>query len=77
MANYIQNKKLLSLNNESMLGALINYITFEEHQKLNPINSNWGIVAPIELDRKIKKDKKQKNTILANRALDYIKTIEI
>lgn len=77
MANYILDKKMLNLENESMLGALVNYITFEGHEKLSPINSNWGIIAPIELDKKIKKDKKQKNTILANRAINYIKNLKI
>lgn len=77
MAKFIKNDPLLELSSMSMLGALLKYITFEEHKSLNPINSNWGIVDPIDLPVKIKKDKKQKNSILANRALDYIKTIEI
>jgi len=77
MAKFINNEPLLELSSESMLGALVKYITFEEHKSLNPINSNWGIVDPMELPRHIKKDKKQKNSILANRALEYIKTVKI
>lgn len=75
MAKFLSNKPMLELESVSMLGALVKYITFEEHKTLNPINSNWGIVDPIELPKKIKKDKKQKNTILANRALEYIEKI--
>jgi methylenetetrahydrofolate--tRNA-(uracil-5-)-methyltransferase len=77
MAKFIKNEPLLELSSESMLGALLKYITFEEHKSLSPINSNWGIVDSIDLPIKIKKDKKQKNTILANRALEYIKTVKI
>jgi methylenetetrahydrofolate--tRNA-(uracil-5-)-methyltransferase len=77
MAKYVSNEPMLELDSVSMLGALVKYITFEEHTKLSPINSNWGIVDPIDLPKKIKKDKKQKNTILANRALDYIKTVMV
>lgn len=77
MAKFLKNESLLALSSESMLGALVKYITFEDHKSLNPINSNWGIVDPMDLPRHIKKDKKQKNTILANRALDYIKTVEV
>lgn len=77
MAKFILNESLIELDSVSMLGALVKYISFEEHKSLSPINSNWGIVDPIDLPKKIKKDKKQKNTILANRAIEYIKTIEI
>ena len=74
MSKFLNNEPLLELSSESMLGALVQYITFEDHKSLSPINSNWGIVEPMELPRQIKKDKKQKNTILANRAIKYIKT---
>ena len=77
MAKFLKKEPLLELSSESMLGALLKYITFEEHKSLSPINSNWGIVDPIDLPIKIKKDKKQKNSILANRAIEYIKTVEI
>ncbi len=76
MAKFLINEPMLELESLSMLGALIKYITFEDHKTLNPINSNWGIVDPIDLPKKIKKDKKQKNTILANRAIEYISQIK-
>lgn len=77
MSKFILGEPKLELSQVSMLGALLKYITFEGHTKLSPINSNWGIVEPIDLPKKIKKDKKQKNTILANRSLEYVKTITI
>ena len=68
MARYLKGEPLLTLPPETMLGALMNYITFEGHKKFQPVNSNWGIVSPIEADKKIKRDKKLKNELLANRS---------
>lgn len=72
MSKSINNIELLKLKPESILGALCSYITFDGHKHFQPINSNWGILSPIELDRKIKKDKKLKNKLLAERALNYL-----
>ena len=72
MAKYLNGEKLLELPQETMLGALTHYITFEEHNSFQPINSNWGILSPIELDKKIKKNKKLKNELLAKRALEIL-----
>ncbi|MBQ4647212.1 MAG: methylenetetrahydrofolate--tRNA-(uracil(54)-C(5))-methyltransferase (FADH(2)-oxidizing) TrmFO [Candidatus Gastranaerophilales bacterium] len=77
MDRYIKNKELIKLNNQTMLGALIDYITFEEHKKLQPINSNWGIIKEIEGDKKkLKKDKNLKNQIRSSRALEEIEKIK-
>lgn len=73
MARYIKGVPLIELPQETMLGALTHYITFEEHTSFQPINSNWGIVAPIELDKKIRKNKKLKNEFLSKRAIETIK----
>lgn len=72
----IKNEPLIELDNKTMLGALIDYITFEGHKNLQPVNSNWGIVAPIELDKKIRKDKKAKNSLLANRSISCIQELK-
>lgn len=69
MARYIQGKDLLTLPTETMLGALMNYISNPEHTKFQPINSNWAIVKEIDLPRQVRKNKKEKNTILSNRAI--------
>lgn len=79
MDRYLAGKPLIELDNQTMLGALIDYITFEEHKKLQPINSNWGIVKEVEGDKKkLKKDKNLKNQLRSDRALleiEKIKTI--
>ena len=72
MGKYLKNIPLLTLPKETMLGSLCNYISFEEHKHFQPINSNWGIIAPIELPKKERKNKKLKNELLANRAIQYI-----
>lgn len=79
MARYILNKPLITLPQETMLGSLAGYISFEEHKSFQPINSNWGIISSMEMDRKTKKNKKLKNELLSKRALDslksYLKTV--
>ena len=71
----LKNKPLIQLNNKTMLGALIEYITFKEHKTLQPINSNWGIVEEVEGDKKKLKDKNYKNQIRSQKALNEIENI--
>lgn len=76
MARYIKGLEPIEFPQETMLGALTHYITYEGHTSFQPINSNWGIIAPIELEKKIRKNKKLKNELLAKRALETIKSIK-
>lgn len=73
MARYIEDKDLIELPQETILGALTHYISFEGHASFQPINSNWGILAEMEMDKKTRKNKKLKNELLANRAINCIK----
>lgn len=72
MAKYILGEELLVLPTETMLGALMNYISNPEHTKFQPINSNWAIVKEIDLPRHIRKNKKEKNNILSNRSIEIL-----
>ena len=45
-------------------------------KNFQPINSNWGILPPMELDKKTKKDKKLKNKLLADRSIDFVKNLD-
>ena len=72
MAHYIENKPLMELPTETMLGALMSYISNSEHIKFQPINSNWAIVKEMDIPRQIRKNKKEKNLILANRSIDTL-----
>ena len=75
MVKFIRGEKLLQLSQDTMLGALCNYITFEEHQKLNPINSNWGILPSLEVEKKYRKDKKYKAELYVQRSLSYLNNL--
>lgn len=72
MAKYIKGEELFTLPTETMLGALMNYITNPEQTKFQPINSNWAIVKEIDLPKQIRKNKKEKNTILSNRSIETL-----
>ena len=58
-----------------MLGALTNYISYRGHKTFQPINSNWGIIEPIDLPKAQRKNKKLKNELLANRSIKALKTM--
>ncbi len=75
MYKYLNGEKLLELPQETILGALTHYISFEGHTSFQPINSNWGILAEMEMDKKTRKNKKLKNELLAKRSLETIKKI--
>lgn len=75
MARLINNEKLLELPKETMLGALTQYISDESHEKFQPINSNWGIVTPVELPKKERKNKKLKAELIVVRSIDYLQNL--
>ena len=77
MARYLNNESLLILPQTTMLGALTKYISCEEHTSFQPINSNWGIIAPMEMDKKTRKDKKLKNQLYSLRAIEEIEKIKL
>lgn len=72
MARYLNNEPLLELPQETMLGALTHYISNPEHENFQPINSNWGIVTPVELPKKERKNKKLKGELLSKRAIEAL-----
>ncbi|CDE89444.1 TPA: FADH(2)-oxidizing methylenetetrahydrofolate--tRNA-(uracil(54)-C(5))-methyltransferase TrmFO [Candidatus Gastranaerophilales bacterium HUM_20] len=74
MARYVNGEELLVLPKETMLGALTQYISDENHDKFQPINSNWGIVSPVELPKKERKNKKLKAELISNRSIEYIQS---
>ena len=80
-ARTVLNEELLELSPETMLGALTHYITNPEHTKFQPINSNWGIVPPVELPKKERKNKKLKAELISKRSImlltDYINSVRL
>lgn len=75
-ARLLENKPLIELGAESMLGALIEYITFSGHKNFQPVNSNWGIIKEMEMPRHIRKNKAEKNNLYANRAIEYVNNLK-
>ena len=76
MLKYLKGEPLIELSSKCMLGALIEYITFEGRKSFQPVNSNWGIIKKVEFDKKIRKNKEEKSAILSKIALEYIKEIK-
>ena len=70
-ANEFYGKEEFTLPIETMTGALANYIS-TPNEKFQPMNANFGIVPGLE---KRIKDKKEKYTILADRAISKLKEI--
>ena len=70
-ANEFYGKEEFYLPIENMTGALANYIS-TPNEKFQPMNANFGIVPGLE---KRIKDKKEKYTILADRAISKLKEI--
>ena len=75
-ARYLAGMELLELPKETMLGALTHYISDEEHMKFQPINSNWGLVPPVELPKKERKNKKLKAELISERAVKTLESIK-
>jgi len=75
MAKLIWGEELITLPKETMLGALTHYISDEAHEKFQPINSNWGILPPVELPKKERKNKKLKAELMSQRSKSALKNI--
>lgn len=72
--NKLQGKSPIILPNISMIGALLNYITDETVENFQPMGANFGILPPLENHIR---DKRERYAALANRSLDYFKTIGV
>lgn len=77
MAKRILGEEPVVLPEVTILGALTRYISDiahlnNPHLPLQPINSNWALVPPVELPKKERKNKKLKNELLAQRSLETL-----
>ena len=75
MYRLLKGEKTIELKPVCMLGALIDYITFEGHKSFQPVNSNWGIIQKPENFKISKKNKEEKSAVLSDIALEYTKEI--
>ncbi len=81
ISRYMGSLELVIFPEETMTGALLGYIACSNHNSIQPINSNWGIILDMAMEKKIRKDKKLKNKLLGERGrerllqlIDYINT---
>ncbi len=72
MAKFLNEERLIEMPEETVLGALTHYISNPEQDKFQPINSNWGILPPVELPKKERKNKKLKAEIMSRRSINTI-----
>ena len=69
----LQGKEKIKFPKETMIGALADYIATPK-ENFQPMNANFGILPPLE--EKVK-DKKQRYTKLADRALECLSHIKV
>lgn len=71
-ANKVLGKEPVILPDFTMIGALLGYITDDTVSNFQPMGANFGVLPPLESHIR---DKRERYAALANRALDYFKTI--
>ncbi|HAS16500.1 MAG TPA: methylenetetrahydrofolate--tRNA-(uracil(54)-C(5))-methyltransferase (FADH(2)-oxidizing) TrmFO, partial [Nitrospiraceae bacterium] len=68
-AHYLKGNEFPPPPETTCMGALLNYVTSGNAQKFQPMNINWGLIAPLSV--KIK-NKDMQRKILAERAIEDI-----
>ncbi|AGM24733.1 methylenetetrahydrofolate--tRNA-(uracil(54)-C(5))-methyltransferase (FADH(2)-oxidizing) TrmFO [Spiroplasma chrysopicola] len=71
---YLTNQPLIQFPNETVLGALLNYVTNPKHKVLKPMKANIGLLPTINGNFS---DKKTKNLAIYERAIIRIKEIVV
>lgn len=72
--NKLLDKQPLILPKTTMIGALLDYITDETVQNFQPMGANFGVLPPLKTHIR---DKRERYAALANRSLEYFKTIGV
>lgn len=70
-ARRLNGKEPFTPDSRSAIGALARYVSDENVASFQPMNVNFGIIAP--LDKKVKGGKSVRNAALSERAIEYIK----
>jgi methylenetetrahydrofolate--tRNA-(uracil-5-)-methyltransferase len=65
-ANLLQVRPLLTLPQDTMLGALCHYVTHADLKDFQPMKANFGILPPLDIDKKI--GKRERGQMYAERA---------
>jgi methylenetetrahydrofolate--tRNA-(uracil-5-)-methyltransferase len=67
-----QNRPLLTLPHETMLGALTYYVTHADLKNFQPMKANFGILPPIEVSGK--SGKRERGRAYADRAMNVLES---
>ncbi|CAM2068008.1 methylenetetrahydrofolate--tRNA-(uracil(54)-C(5))-methyltransferase (FADH(2)-oxidizing) TrmFO [Sulfidibacter corallicola] len=59
MSRFLARKPMVPFPATTAMGALAHYVSFEGHDKLNPVNINFGIMAPLVHNRRMKKKERR------------------
>ncbi|MEZ4357607.1 MAG: methylenetetrahydrofolate--tRNA-(uracil(54)-C(5))-methyltransferase (FADH(2)-oxidizing) TrmFO [Eubacteriales bacterium] len=70
----IKGAKMPELTDITAIGALPEYVSNANPDLFQPMNINFGIIKPLE--QRIR-NKMEKNTIIANRSIEYLKSLHI
>lgn len=70
VANMLENKPLMELTNNTIIGGLYEYLINANPDHFQPINANLGLLAPVDI-----RDKQKRNEEFANRSKQYMKEI--
>lgn len=73
-ARRLEGKEPILLPKITMMGALSQYVSDESVKNFQPMGAAFGIIEPLE--EKIR-DKKERYEALANRSIEYFKTLEM
>lgn len=74
-ARFLNSEEMLVLKPISVLGALCSYITHPEHINFQPVNSNFGILEPLDTEIKGRKNKQHKKRLFVERAFSYLTSL--
>ncbi len=74
MARFVMDKEMIDFTSVTAMGALSHYISDSTVTNFQPMNVNFGIID--SLNERIK-NKKEKNAKIAQRALEYIDSLEV
>lgn len=69
-ARLLGGKQLIALPQETMLGALCRYITHADLKDFQPMKANFGILPPLELEKRT--GKRERGQLYADRALNVL-----
>ena len=74
MAKYLMDEEMIDFTNQTIIGALINYISSSaSSENFQPMNSNFAILNSSQI---VEKDKKKKRERIAENSIKIIKDIK-